>query len=831
MALNKILRTGEGKRLRALQGIVPDVNALEPAMQNLSDAQLAAKTVEFRERLTQGEDLEDLLLEAFAVVREAAVRVLGQRHYDVQLMGGAALHFGWVAEMRTGEGKTLVATLPVYLNALTGRGVHVVTANDYLASRDAVTMGAVYEFLGLTVGLVSPGDNDPESRRAQYAADITHGTNKEFGFDYLRDNMVTSTGMKVQRDHYYVVVDEVDSILIDEARTPLIISGRVENTANMYHKFAAIARGLKRDVHYDVDEKKKQVAPTEEGISAVEKALKVGNLYEEVSQDLVHHFQVALRAKELYQRDRDYVVDRGQVHIVDEFTGRIMEGRRWSDGLHQAVEAKEGVRIQGENRTMASVTLQNYFRMYDKLAGMTGTAQSEASELHGTYGMEVLSIPTHRPMIRVDNKDVVYKDEDSKFAALVEDLEERHRNGQPVLVGTASVEKSEKLANILQKRGIAHEVLNAKQHHREAEIIAQAGRLGAVTISTNMAGRGVDVLLGGNAEMLAEAELRKEITDPANKLRPDDAARLQNRRDELLARYKSECAAEADKVRSLGGLYVLGTERHESRRIDNQLRGRAGRQGDPGESRFYLSLEDDLMRIFGNAKSLTWALDRATSDGEALESKMITKVVEKAQTAIEQANAEVRKNVLKYDDVMNEQRKIIYRRRDQILEGKSLREEVVVALTALVDSLVGEYCQPEDQPEEWDVHALVTEIHSLWPCGVTEADVASLVQADEVYEAFLGDALGLYEAKERELGEDALREAERQVMLMVLDRHWLEHLSAMDYLREGIGWRSAAQKDPLHEWQKDGYAMFEQMMLAVDQEFVTYILHAEKADS
>ena len=827
MDLRNVLRVGEGKKLRALAGLIDDIDAYESKLQALSDGELAAKTAEFRGRLADGETLDDLLVEAFAVVREAAVRVLGQRHYGVQLMGGGALHFGWVAEMKTGEGKTLVSTLPVYLNALTGRGVHVVTANDYLASRDAAIMGRLYESLGLSVGLLSPDDQDRDSRRRQYACDITYGTNKEFGFDYLRDNMVKASGDKVQRGHYFAVVDEVDSILVDEARTPLIISGQVNDSADLYYQFSAIVRALKRDVHYDVDERKRQVAPTEDGVAAVERALGIDNLYEEVSHDYIHQLQAALRAKELYLRDRDYVVSRGQVHIVDEFTGRVMEGRRWSDGLHQAMEAKEGVAIQGENHTMASVTLQNYFRMYEKLSGMTGTAETEAGELLGVYGMDVVPIPTHRPMVRVDHPDVVFKDEDSKFAALVIDLQERFESGQPVLVGTVSVEKSEKLSKVLTEKEIPHEVLNAKQHFREAGIIAQAGRLGAVTVATNMAGRGVDILLGGNPEMLAAAELNQEVTAKAEAGESVTEADAAERFAELLAAHKVACAAEADAVRDLGGLYVLGTERHESRRIDDQLRGRSGRQGDPGESRFYLSLEDEVMRIFADGKALKWALGAATADGQPLESKAVTKMVEKAQTTVEQANAEIRKTVVEYDDVLNEQRKVVYRRRDQILDGANLRDAAVTALSDAVDEQVSMYCVPDESPDEWDVDTLLVEIHALWPCLLDADDVRALHRSDDVYDALMGDALATYEAKGVELSEDALRDLERDVMLKVLDRHWLDHMAAMDYMREGIGWRSTAQKDPLVEWQRDGYDMFEHMMRSIDREFVAYVLHAD----
>jgi preprotein translocase subunit SecA len=816
--LDRLLRTGEGKKLKALQSLVPDINALEPEMQALSDDALRARTGEFRQRLANGEDLDDLLIEAFAVTREAARRVIGQRHYDVQLMGGAALHFGWVAEMKTGEGKTLVSTLPAYLNALAGRGVHLVTVNDYLATRDSEWMGRIHRWLGLEVGLVVPGQQDPEHKRRQYAADITYGTNNEFGFDYLRDNMAMSRAQQVQRGHAYAIVDEVDSILIDEARTPLIISGRVSDAARLYYQFASVVRGLKRDVHYEVDEEKRTVAPTDEGIEAVEKALGVQNMYDGVSQNLVHQLQAALKAKELFKRDRDYVVQNGEVKIVDEFTGRILEGRRWSEGLHQAVEAKEGVRIKEENQTLATVTLQNYFRMYDKLAGMTGTAMSDAAELGNTYGLQVVPIPTHRPMIRIDQPDLVYKTEAAKFAAVVDDIAERFETGQPVLVGTISVEKSERLSRMLDKRGIPHEVLNAKQHFREAEIIAQAGRLHAVTVATNMAGRGVDILLGGNPEGLARRDVVAEGLDP-------DSEEGRARVAELTAKYAPECKLEGDKVRELGGLYVLGTERHESRRIDNQLRGRSGRQGDPGESRFYLSLEDDLMRLFATG-AMNWVMGKALPDDVPIEAKMVTKAIERAQHTVEQRNAEIRKNVLKYDEVMNEQRKVIYKRRDQILDAADLRDEALEYLAEAIDGVISTYCV-SDFSEEWDLEGLVPELRSYWPTEVTVDELRAATSTDELYERLMGEAVAYYERREAELGPETMREVERQVMLRIIDQKWREHLYEMDYLQEGINLRAMAQKDPLVEWQREGFEMFAQMMQSIAQDFVKYVMHAQ----
>ena len=816
--LDRLLRVGEGKKLKALASLVPDVTALEPEIQALSDDALRAKTPEFRERLANGEDLDDLLIEAFAVMREAARRVIGQRHYDVQLMGGAALHFGWVAEMKTGEGKTLVSTLPAYLNGLGGRGMHLVTTNEYLARRDSEWMGQIHRWMGLSVGLIIPGDFDQEYKRGQYGCDLTYGTNNEFGFDYLRDNMATSVAGKVQRGHVYSIVDEVDSILIDEARTPLIISGRVADAAKLYYRFASIVRGLQTERDYDVDEEKRTVAPTEEGIERVEQALGVDNLYDEVSQNLVHQLQAALKAKELYKRDKDYIITDGEVKIVDEFTGRVLEGRRWSEGLHQAVEAKEGVKIKEENQTLATITLQNYFRMYEKLAGMTGTAQTEASELAGTYNLQVVPIPTNRTMVRLDQQDLIYKTEDGKFEAVVEDLVERWANGQPVLVGTVSVEKSEKLSRLLEKRGVPHEVLNAKQHTREAHIVAQAGRLGAVTVATNMAGRGVDILLGGFPEGLATREVLAEGVDPES----EEGVPLLARH---LARYEAECRAEGDKVRELGGLYVLGTERHESRRIDNQLRGRAGRQGDPGESRFYLSLEDELMRLFATG-AMSWVMGRALPDDVPIEAKMVSKAIERAQTTVEQRNAEIRKNVLKYDEVMNEQRKVIYKRRDQILEGADLKEEAMEYLADAVDTTIDTFCVAEFS-EEWDLDGLVTEMQTFWPSKVTTDTLRDAGSTDAMYDLLMSEASAHYEEREADLGEDNMREVERQVMLRIIDQRWREHLYEMDYLQEGINLRAMGQKDPLVEWQREGYSMFSEMMHGIAQDFVRYVMHVQ----
>ena len=816
----KVLRSGEGKKLRALEAIIPDIGALEPELQRLSDEDLQAKTGEFRNRIENGETLDDLLVEAFAVVREASVRTMGMRHYDVQLMGGLALHLGWVAEMRTGEGKTLVSTLPVYLNGLTGEGMHLVTVNDYLASRDAENMGRLHRWMGLTVGLVIPGNRDAAFKRAQYAADVTYGTNNEFGFDYLRDNMAMSAAARVQRGYKYCIVDEIDSILIDEARTPLIISGRVADAAQIYYKFASIARSLQRDIDYDVDEEKRIVAPTEEGIHAVEGALGIDNLYDPASANanLVHQLLASLKAKELYKRDKEYLVDGGEVKIVDEFTGRVLDGRRWSDGLHQAVEAKEGVKIKEENQTLATITLQNYYRQYQKLAGMTGTAQTEAAELAETYGLQVAQIPTNKPVVRADQADLIFKSEDGKFGAVADDIEERSRTGQPVLVGTVSVEKSEKLSRLLEKRGIKHTVLNAKQHTKEGHVVAQAGRLHGVTVATNMAGRGVDIKLGGDPEGLAERDSRAEQLEPGTE-------EYDERYAELLAQHTERCNNEGKRVLELGGLYVLGTERHESRRIDNQLRGRSGRQGDPGESRFYLSLEDELMRLFATG-AMNYVMDRALPEDVPIEAKMVTKAIERAQNTVEAKNAEARKNVLKYDEVMNEQRKVIYQRRSNILEGEDLREEAVDAISEVVDRLVETHAATE-HPESWDVDTLESEVAGFWP---TELDADRFVEepsSGALYETLATEALERYEDREETLTPEVMRQVERQIMMRLIDQRWRDHLYEMDYLREGIHLRAMGQRDPAMEWQREGFEMFGQMMNSIDSEFVRYIMHVE----
>ena len=816
--LRKVLRSGEGKKLKALEALVPDISELEDDMKALSDAELQAKTGEFKQRVERGEGVSDLLIEAFAVVREAAWRVIGQRHYDVQLVGGAALHFGWVAEMRTGEGKTLTSTLPIYLNALSGKGVHVVTVNDYLATRDSEWMGEIYNWLGLEVGLIVPGNRDSSYKKSQYDADVTYGTNNELGFDYLRDNMAMELSKKVQRGHNYCIVDEIDSILIDEARTPLIISGKLADAAQTYYKFASIVQNLQRDRHYEVDEEKRTVAPTEEGVHAVERALDIENLYDAVSADFVHQFQVALKAKELFHRDKDYILANGEVKIVDEFTGRILDGRRWSDGLHQAVEAKEGATIKEENQTLATITLQNYFRLYDKLAGMTGTAETEAAEFFNTYGLHVVPIPTNKPIIRDDAVDFIYRSEKGKFGAVVEDIVERNKKGQPVLVGTISVENSELVSDLLDKRGVTHSVLNAKLHAREADVVAQAGRIGSVTVATNMAGRGVDIILGGNPEGLAERDV------VAEGLKIEDEAGT-TKYEEYLKKYESICAEEGEKVKEAGGLYVLGTERHDSRRIDNQLRGRSGRQGDPGESRFYLSLEDELMRLFATG-AMEWVMKKALPDDVPIGDKMVTKAIERAQNTVEQRNAETRKNVLKYDEVMNEQRKVIYARRNEILNGEDLKDETSEFLALEVDEIISSHCSSEHQ-EDWDLDALAVSLGNLWPNEFTPTSFKTVSDSNDIYELAMEDVLQYCEQREIQIGPDVMRKVEGQIMLRILDQRWREHLYAMDYLKEGIHLRAMGQKDPLTEWQREGFEMFGSMMDSVGKDFIKYITHIQ----
>jgi preprotein translocase subunit SecA len=822
VVLSKLLSVGSGKDLRRAQAVVAPINALEAEMEARSDAELRALTDVFRQRLGDGEDLDDLLPEAFATVREASRRILGKRHFDVQLMGGASLHWGHIAEMRTGEGKTLVATLPAYLNALTGEGVHIVTVNDYLAKRDAEWMGAIYRFLGLEVGVIL-ATMTPWERRPNYAADITHGTNNEFGFDYLRDNMALSTDELVQRGHNFAIVDEVDSILVDEARTPLIISGPAEQGARWYQQFARIAPRMRRNVHYEVDEGKHTVAINEEGVAVVEQTLGIDNLYDSLNTPLVQHLQNAVRAQELYKRDRDYIVRDGEVLIVDEFTGRVLEGRRYSEGLHQAIEAKEGVRIKEENQTYATITLQNYFRLYDKLAGMTGTAKTEEAEFNHIYKLGVVEIPTNRPMIREDHSDVIYKTEEAKFAALVDEIVERHEAGQPILIGTVSIEKSERVSRALDRRGIKHNVLNAKHHEREAHIIAQAGRLGAVTVATNMAGRGVDIMLGGNVEYLAEESLRVKGSNP-DEIDPEVWAQELQAEVEIKT---DEVAAEHDKVVQLGGLCVLGTERHESRRIDNQLRGRSGRQGDPGESKFFLSLEDDLMRMFAT-KTVSSLMDRLSlPDDVPITHRLVTRAIANAQRQVESQNFERRKNVLKYDEVMNKQREVIYDTRLRILEGEDLGEQTRNFLIDVVSAVFAEYAPPGVYPEEWDLDGLFTTLGTVYPVGV-DKEAIDLTTTDhaELEAILLEDAERAYKERETELGVELLGELERAVLLTVLDRHWREHLYEMDYLQEGIGLRAIGQRDPLVEYQREAFDMFQNLQEAIKREAVAYVFNA-----
>ncbi|MFD7656617.1 preprotein translocase subunit SecA [Actinosynnema sp. NPDC059797] len=828
MVLSRLLRAGEGKMLKRLRNIAAHINTLEDDVVDLSDAELRAKTEEFRRRHADGESLDELLPEAFAVVREGAKRTLGQRHFDVQLMGGAALHLGQIAEMRTGEGKTLTSVLPAYLNAIAGKGVHVVTTNDYLAKRDSDWMGRIHRFLGLTVGAIL-SEMTPEQRRVAYNADITYGTNNEFGFDYLRDNMAWSRDEMVQRGHFFAIVDEVDSILIDEARTPLIISGPADQSSRWYVEFARLATKMRRDVHYEVDERKRTIGVTEAGVQFVEDQLGIDNLYDSTNTPLVGYFQNAIKAKELFTKDKDYIVRNGDVMIVDEFTGRVLAGRRYNEGMHQAIEAKEGVEIKAENQTLATITLQNYFRLYEKLGGMTGTAETEAAEFHQTYKLGVVPIPTNRPMQRRDEADLVYKTEEAKFEAVADDIVERHQKGQPVLVGTTSVERSEYLSKLLVRKGIPHEVLNAKHHEREALIIAKAGRKGAVTVATNMAGRGTDIVLGGNPDILTDHELRERGLDPVEAPEEYEAAWAK-----LIEEITAEVKSEAEEVRDAGGLYVLGTERHESRRIDNQLRGRSGRQGDPGESRFYLSLQDELMRRFNAAMVETVMTRLKVPDDVPIEHKMVTRAIRSAQTQVEQQNFEIRKNVLKYDEVMNEQRKVIYAERHRVLDGEDLRDQV----THMITDVVGEYVDgatSEGYAEDWDLDKLWTALKTLYPITL---DYKKLLDDDEedvtresLKTLLQEDALAAYEKREAEIdgrvGEGAMRELERRVLLSVLDRKWREHLYEMDYLKEGIGLRAMAQRDPLIEYQREGFDMFNSMLDALKEECVGFLFNLQ----
>jgi preprotein translocase subunit SecA len=824
--LDKLLRAGEGRAIKELEKIAQKVNKFESEISILDDNSLQNKTTEFKERISKGETLDSLLPEAFAVVREAAKRTLGQRHYDVQLMGGAALHKGNIAEMKTGEGKTLVSTLPAYLNALSGKGVHVVTVNDYLAERDSEWMGRVHRFLGLKVGVIL-SNMSPTERREAYAADITYGTNNEFGFDYLRDNMAWTLADCVQRDHNFAIVDEVDSILIDEARTPLIISGPADKATKWYVEFANIVNKLSKDTHYEIDVKKRTVGILEAGVTIVESTLGIDNLYEAANTPMIGYLNNAIKAKELFKRDKDYVVMNGELLIVDEHTGRMLSGRRYSEGLHQALEAKERIEIQDENQTLATITLQNYFRLYEKLSGMTGTAMTEASEFMQIYKLGVIPIPTNKNMKRIDQSDLIYKSEVGKFTAVVEDIVNRNKKGQPVLVGTVSVEKSEELSAMLKRRGVPHEVLNAKQHEREAAIIARAGTIGAVTVATNMAGRGTDIMLGGNPEFMADFELQRKGLNPSEtpqeyeKAWPDE-----------ISRQKAAVEKEHETVVSLGGLYVLGTERHESRRIDNQLRGRSGRQGDPGESRFYLSLQDELMKRFNSGLVERFLGAAGMPEDTPLESKIVSNAIKSAQTQVESLNFEMRKNVLKYDDVMNKQRSVVYSERREVLEGADIKDLtnnfLEETITAYVNSATS-----DGVAENWDLNTLWLALRALFPISFSSQDLINEVgevgalDSEFVLDRVLVDARSAYEKRESELSAPIMRELERKILLSVLDKKWREHLYEMDYLQEGIGLRAMAQRDPLVEYQREGYDLFSAMMDAVKEQLVGHLFSAE----
>ena len=813
--VKKVFGTKNDRELKKLQPIVVAINELEPAVSSLTDEQLRNKTNEFRERIDQSASLDDLVSEAFAVVRETGKRVLNMRHFDVQLIGGYALHTGRIAEMKTGEGKTLVATLPAYLNGLGGKGVHVVTVNDYLARRDSEWMGQIYKFLGLDVGVVRHGIDEVE-RRAAYAAGISYGTNNEFGFDYLRDNMKFESAHCVQRGHNFAIVDEVDSILVDEARTPLIISGPSEEATDKYHRINKIVPRLRRDIDYQVDEKHRTATLTEEGVEHAEKLLSVENLYDPSNMEILHHINQGLKAHTLFKRDSEYVVKDGEVQIVDEFTGRLMPGRRWSDGLHQAVEAKEGLKIQQENQTLASITFQNYFRMYDKLAGMTGTAETEAEEFLKIYNLEVLVMPPNRELRRLESPDVIYRTEREKFNAVVDEIRELNDRGQPVLVGTITIDKSEKLSSMLKRKGIRHVVLNAKYHEKEAEIVAQAGRLGAVTIATNMAGRGTDIVLGGNPEFLAKGRLRK------NKIEPDEATSEQVA--EALGSVRAEIEAEHKEVVSLGGLHIIGTERHEARRIDNQLRGRSGRQGDPGSSRFFVSLEDDLMRIFAADRISNIMQKLGMEEGVPIESKMVSKQIESAQKRVEGQNFSARKHVLEYDDVMNKQRGAIYGLRKQLLEESDQKEYVSSVADDIMASLVSQHAAEETHPSEWDLEGLGTAVLRQFGIDYRKEDV----DPDDLSSRELEDALievihRKYDEKEELIGADSMRFHERMLMLQIVDAQWKDHLLAMDHLKEGIGLRGYGQRNPLIEYKKESFTLFEDLMNRIEDDGIRFL--------
>lgn len=831
--LSKVLRVGEGRAVKRLHKIADQVIALEDKFANLTDEELKAKTAEFKERIAGGEGLDEIFLEAFATAREAAWRVLGQKHYHVQIMGGAALHFGNVAEMRTGEGKTLTCVLPAYLNALEGKGVHVVTVNDYLAKRDAEMMGRVHRYLGLEVGVIL-SDMRPDERREAYAADITYGTNNELGFDYLRDNMARSLSDLVQRGHNYAIVDEVDSILIDEARTPLIISGPVDGTSQFYNVFAQIVPRMTKDVHYEVDERKKTVGVKEEGVEYVEDQLGIDNLYAPEHSQLVSYLNNAIKAQELFTRDKDYIVRNGEVMIVDGFTGRVLAGRRYNEGMHQAIEAKERVEIKNENQTLATVTLQNYFRLYTKLAGMTGTAETEAAELNQIYKLDVIAIPTNRPNQREDLTDLVYKTQEAKFAAVVDDIAERTEKGQPVLVGTVSVERSEYLSQLLTKRGIKHNVLNAKHHEQEAQIVAQAGLPGAVTVATNMAGRGTDIVLGGNPEILLDIKLRERGLDPF-----EDEESYQEAWDAELPAMKQRCEERGDKVREAGGLYVLGTERHESRRIDNQLRGRSARQGDPGSTRFYLSMRDDLMVRFVGPTMENMMNRLNVPDDVPIESKTVTNSIKGAQAQVENQNFEMRKNVLKYDEVMNEQRKVIYSERREILESADISRYIQNMIEETVSAYV-DGATANGYVEDWDLDKLWNALEALYDPSINWTDLVEgseygkpgELSAEDLRTALVNDAHAEYAKLEEAVsaigGEAQIRNIERMVLMPVIDTKWREHLYEMDYLKEGISLRAMAQRDPLVEYQKEGGDMFNGMKDGIKEETVRQLFLLRK---
>lgn len=836
--ITKIIGTKNERELRKLKPIVERINSLEPVMQKLSDAELASKTVEFKERLSQGATLDELLPEAFAVVREASRRVLGLRHFDVQLMGGIVLHQGKIAEMKTGEGKTLVATLPAYLNALTGRGVHIVTVNDYLAKRDAEWMGPIYRFLGLSVGYLLNGMDDSERKRA-YACDILYGTNSEFGFDYLRDNMKYSLEDMVQRDHYYAIIDEVDSILIDEARTPLIISGPSEESTDLYYYIDEIVRKLKKDIHFTIDEKAKSAHLTEEGISECERLLGIKNLYNPRYVRLVHHIHQALRAHHLFKRDVDYVVKDGKIVIVDEFTGRLMPGRRWSDGLHQAIEAKERVRIEAENQTLAMITIQNYFRMYEKLAGMTGTAETEAAEFKEIYNLDVVVIPTHKPMIRVDYPDLVFRTFKEKLEKVVEEIEENYKKGRPVLVGTTSIEKSELLSKMLKKKKIPHQVLNAKHHEREAQIIAQAGRSYAVTIATNMAGRGVDILLGGNPEGLAKAQLENEGYDLSEiperawnevlamaRQGLDPTTKYQDYWAKVLYEKFLECSKDAEKVKALGGLYIIGTERHESRRVDNQLRGRAGRQGDPGASRFFLSLEDDLLRLFGSDKLKAFMEKLGLPEGEALEHPWLNKAIEQAQKKVEAYHFEIRKHLLEYDDVMNKQRETIYSQRKEILKSESIRDWITSMIEEEIDVLLKEALPEEKIVPQESIPDLLNRFKEIFAFTPEVADTNPLTK-EALFETLKEQTLERYALKEKNIGPDLMRNLEKYFLLTTIDTLWKEHLLLLDHVKDSVGLRGYGQKNPLQEYKKEAFHLFVELMNKIRKTTLSYLFRVE----